>query len=153
MSTDGVRRGSGFTLIELVIMIGVVSIAMAATMAMYANVVRHSADPYPAKQALAIAEGLLEEAQLNSYTASGGAGWPSTLRANYDDVDDYNGYTSTGYKDINDTAVLSLAAFNVSIVVTTPGLNGVATAKLITVTVTGPGNVSIVLSGYRVQYP
>lgn len=149
MSTDGVRRDGGFTLIELVIMIGVVSIAMAAIMTVYANVVRHSADPYPAKQALAIAEGLLEEVQLNSYDPLPGTG----ARANFDDVDDYNGYTSTGYQDINGSPVTSLAAFNVSITVAPSALNGVATAKLITVTVTGPGNVAIVLSGYRVKYP
>jgi MSHA pilin protein MshD len=153
MSIDGIRQGRGFTLIELVILIGVVSIAMTAIMTVYVNVVRHSADPYPAKQALAIAEGLLEEAQLNSYSTQPGAGWPSTPRSNYDDVSDYNGYTSTGYKDINDNPVTSLAAFNVAMTVATTTLNGVATAKLITVTVTGPNNVAIVLSGYRVQYP
>lgn len=150
MSIDRVRRDGGFTLIELVIMIGVVSIGMAAIMTVYANVVRHSADPYPAKQALAIAEGLLEEVQLNSYSPVAGTGPP---RANFNDVDDYNGYATTGYQDINGSAVSGLSAFNVSIAVTTPGLNGVAAAKLITVTVTGPNNVAIVLSGYRVQYP
>jgi MSHA pilin protein MshD len=150
MSTDGSRRGAGFTLIELVILIGVVSIAMAAIVTVYVNVVRHSADPYPAKQALAIAEGLLEEVQLNSYDPLPGTGAP---RSNFDDVDDYNGYATTGYQDINGAAVTALASFNVSIAVATSALNGVATAKLITVTVTGPGNVSIVLSGYRVKYP
>ena len=148
-----IRKKRGFTLAELIVLIVVISIALAGVMLAFSAAVRGSADPFVYKQALAIAEGLLDEIQLNSYAAVPGTG-PN--RQDFNDVQDYDGYaTAGGMVGVDGVLIPGLGAYNVSppIAVTTPGLNGVAEAKLIVVSVTGPNSVVVTLSGYRVNYP
>jgi MSHA pilin protein MshD len=146
-------RSTGFTLAELIVLIVVIAIALAGVMLVFSTAVRSSADPLIYKQALAIAEGLLDEIQLNSYNVQAGTG-PN--RQDFNDVLDYNGYsTAGGMVGIDGVAIAGLGAYNVApaVSVTTPGLNGVAEARLITVTVTGPNGVAVTVSGYKVNYP
>jgi MSHA pilin protein MshD len=148
----------GFTLIEIIVLIVVLSAALAGVLLVFQNTVRSSADPQVYKQALAIGEGLLDEILLSSYDPLAGTG----ARANFDDVDDYIGYNTagTGMKDINNNPVAGLGAYNVSNVsVTVVTLNDagatltpVTEAKLVTVTVTGPAGFAISLDGYRLKY-
>src|SRR6266850_2108269 len=87
------RKTRGFTLAELIVLIVVISIALAGVMLAFSAAVRNSADPMVTKQALAIAEGLLDEIQLSSYAAVAGTG-PN--RQDFNDVQDYNLYTTAG---------------------------------------------------------
>jgi MSHA pilin protein MshD len=147
----------GFTLIELIIFIVVVSAGLAGILSVMNTSVKSSADPMVRKQAIAVAESLLEEILLKDYAkpagstalgfAAGGA------RTNFDCVDDYNTYASTGIVDALGDATPGLAKYNISPAVTVadstvlPGVN----AKKVTVSVTWPdGTVS--LSGYRANY-
>ena len=57
-------RQKGMTLIELIIFMVIVGVAMAGIISAINFNVRHSADPVVKKQALAIAEALLEEVEL-----------------------------------------------------------------------------------------
>jgi len=136
--------------------ITVLSIAVVGVMLAYVVAVKNSADPVVTKQALAAAEALLDEVQLNSYNPlPGTAGGACPLRQNFDDVDDYNGYSTAGCPGlvrVDGTPIAGLGAYDASVTVALTGLNGVAEAKLITVTVTGPGG-SVVASGYRINYP
>ena len=50
MSTS--RSASGFTLIELIIFIVIISVGLAGVLLIFDTVTRHSADPIRAKQAL-----------------------------------------------------------------------------------------------------
>ena len=59
---------SGLTFIELILFIIIVGIAAAAILRTLANTTNASADPLRRKQALLIAEGLLEEVQLAAFT-------------------------------------------------------------------------------------
>jgi len=61
-------RQGGFTLIELVFFIVIVSIAVAGITLVLNKVIRTGADPVVRKQALAIAESLLEEVELMPFT-------------------------------------------------------------------------------------
>ncbi|WP_426342846.1 type II secretion system protein [Pseudoduganella sp. S-14] len=61
-------RQSGLTFIELILFIIIVGIAAAAILRTLANTSNASADPLRRKQALLIAEGLLEEVQLAAFT-------------------------------------------------------------------------------------
>lgn len=61
-------RQSGITLIELVIFMVIVGVAMTGIIASINFNVQHSADPVVKKQALAIAEALLEEIELMPFT-------------------------------------------------------------------------------------
>ena len=60
-------RHRGFTLIELIIFIVVVSAGLAGILSVMNTVVKSSADPMVRKQSIAIAESLLEEILLKNY--------------------------------------------------------------------------------------
>lgn len=146
----------GFTLIELIIFIVVVSVALASILLVMNTVVKSSADPIIRKQGLAIAESLLEEILLKEYVNPEG-GYAGTVRSQFDDVDDYAGYTtSAGIVDVMGTAVTGLSGYNIVPAITVamvtaaenPALNAVAVKK-ITVSVAGPGGTHIQLTGYR----
>lgn len=162
------RHDRGFTLIEVIIFIVVVTIGLAGILLVSTTVVKSSADPMVRKQSLAIAEALLEEILLKEFCdpdtvdrstspPTCGAHTTEASRNLYDDVFDYNGYsTSGGIVDIQGVAIPSLASYNISpavTVVNTPALTGIAQANavVITVTVTGPGG-PISLVGYRANY-
>lgn len=142
----------GFTLIEVVIFIVVVSAGLVGILAVSNTVAKSSADPMVRKQAVAIAESLLEEITLKEYANPAG-GYAGTDRAQFDDVDDYAGYATTGIKDVSGSAVAGLERYNVAVAVaTTADLPGVA-AKRITVSVTVTGsNEAVTLIGYRSNY-
>jgi len=160
------RSARGFTLIEIIVVMVVVSVALAGILLAYSNAVQGSPNPNAAKQALAAAEAMLEEVQLAAFcNPSGGFGGPYTQanRQNFDDVDDYAGFATTGIYTIDGVApVTGLEAYNVSVAVAAADFPSAAVptitaasgdAKRITVTVTGPTNLpnaaTVVLSGYR----
>jgi MSHA pilin protein MshD len=62
------RREAGLTLVELIMFILVISIAVVGVVEILSYTTRNSADPQARKQALAIAEGLLEEVELAHFT-------------------------------------------------------------------------------------
>lgn len=152
-------RQSGFTLIEVIIFIVVVSAGLAGILLVSNTVVAASADPMVRKQAISVAESMLEEILLKEYTkpsdstavAYGVSGWS---RALFDTVDDYNGYNTTGgITDVSGAAVDGLSGFNISPAVTVASSSDLtgANAKKVTVTVTWAGG-SVALVGYRGDY-
>jgi MSHA pilin protein MshD len=103
------QRQEGFTLIEVIIFIVVVSAGLAGILSVSNTVVKSSADPMVRKQALTIAESLLEEIVLKEFcdpdtasTTTKPTTCPARIdadqeasRNNYDDVHDYSGYCTT----------------------------------------------------------
>lgn len=146
------QRQQGFTLIELIIFIVVVGIGVAGILSVYTTTVRNSADPLVRKQAMAIAESLMEEITAKEFANPTG-GYTGGSRALWDDVDDFNGYTSTGITDVLGTAVAGLTGYNVSpaVAVTTVTV-GSASLKRIVVSVTDTQGQVISLTGYRGNY-
>jgi MSHA pilin protein MshD len=148
------HRQRGFTLLELIVFIVVVAVGMAGILGVMDNVVRNSADPMVRKQTLAIAESLLEEILLKDATNPATDGYTGTVRAYFDDVGDYNGYTTTaGVVDLLGNAPPALAAYNIAppvSVTDSTELGGLATKK-VTVSVTGPGG-TVTLVGHRGPY-
>jgi MSHA pilin protein MshD len=147
----------GFTLIEMVIFIVVVSIGMAGILSVMNTTVKSSADPMVRKQTLAIAESLLEEIVQKEYAKPAGstvvaypaAGWS---RALFDSVDDYNGYTVSAVTDAAGNAVGVLSNYSiVPAVAVSPLQINAQWVKKIVVSVTGPQGV-ITLTGYRGNY-
>lgn len=157
------RRQRGFTLVEVIIFIVVVGAGLAGILSVSSTVVKSSADPMVRKQAIAIAESLLEEISLKAFQDPGGGtsgvitcalgpGTPPANRALWDDVCEYNGYSSTGINDVLGTAIAALGNYNVASVTVADStdLTGLTT-KRITVTVTG-GPETITITGYRANY-
>ena len=62
------RRQQGMTLIELIVFIVIVSVALAGVLTVLNVTTKSSADPMIRKQALAIAESILEEVMLQPFT-------------------------------------------------------------------------------------
>ena len=154
------RRSRGFTLMEMIVFIVIVAVALTAMLSIFDLTARASADPVQPKQAMLVAESMLEEILLKPYAnPSGGyaAACPATCdRSRFDDVGDYNGYASRGVYALDDlaTPVPGLGNYNVAVAVAgaTLGANGNAVAGLrITVTVSVNG-ASYPLSGYRFNY-
>lgn len=136
----------GFTLIEVIIFIVVVGAGLAGILAVSTNSVKASADPMVRKQAMALADSILEEILQKEYADPDGVSGETT-RETMDDVDDYNGKTKSLFADWP----ASLSTYTVAIVVEVPtNISGIP-HKRVTVTVTG-GPHEIALTGYRSNY-
>ncbi len=147
----------GFTLIELILFIVIVSIALAGVILVMNVNTKSSVDPLTSKQALAIAESLLEEIELQDFSNPVFTGAATQAnRASFDDVMDYHGFSTTGVypADGSATAVTGLTSYNVSVAVTNAvwGTIPATDVAQITVTVTDPSGQSIQAVGYRVNY-
>jgi MSHA pilin protein MshD len=76
----------------------------------------------------------------------------------FDNVSDYNSFPPmVGILDVNGNPVIGLGGYSASVTVANAGGDLPAAipadaALLITVTVTGPANVSVALQGYRLRY-
>ncbi len=173
-------RVRGLSLIELVIFIVIVSAALAGVLNVFVTATVPSADPMLRRQALAIAESMLEEVQLMPFTycdpddanaeaAANSAGCATTPEGlgpeagetrfaapQFDNVNDYHGYSMGTIVDITNAAVPGLAGYSASVSVAPAALGSVTVgsgdALRITVTVTGPHGTSISLDGYRTRH-
>jgi MSHA pilin protein MshD len=180
-------RQRGISLIELIMFIVIVSVALAGILLVMDVTTKSSSDPLIRKQALAIAESLLEEVELMPFTycdpddpaagldttvdttactvpAGGEALGPEAGETRYsatspfDNVNDYHGFAMSGpngIRDISDAPVSSLLdGYSASVAVAPASLGAIAAADAlqITVTVTGPDGVPIVVDGVRTRY-
>jgi len=156
------------TLIELIMFIVIVSVGIIGILAVMNVTVKSSADPMLRKQALAMAEAILDEV-LSKEFANPTGGYTETTPATcagrtlYDDVDDYSCFDGStdskkihGDSTLGSTSISSLTAYRATVVVdaTASAVLGTIAAgqvKKITVSVTGSGQ-TIQLSGYRTNY-
>ncbi len=176
----GAQGMRGISMIELLIFIVIVSAALAGVLAALLPGSQASADPLLRRQALAIAEALLEEVQLMPFTwcdaddanvetatsAAGCAGAPEApgpeagegrfAPPSFDHVNDYNGYTLATIVDLSNTPIPSLAGYSASVAVAAADLGSITTASgaalRISVTVNGPHGTSITLDGWRTRH-
>lgn len=173
MYIESRRRLRGFTLIELIIFIVVVGVGLTGILSVLNITVLHSSDPIYPKQALAIAEALMEEIQTKDFAAPASGDFsPSSppglaQRQNFDNVLDFNNYGASaigppvvlhaGISDITGTAIAALSAYRVLVTVVNPGsapsgINATTDAWVITVQVTDPGGTVHTFTGYRLNY-
>ena len=154
----------GFTLAELVLFIAIVGIAVAGVLGAYDHAARDSGDPVVKKQALAIAESLLEEIQQMPFTycdpddpaaptatttadcATVEAIGPEAGETRYsattpfDNVNDYHGYNTAaelppGVKDITQTPIAGLGLYNATVTVANAAMAGVPAGEALQITV------------------
>lgn len=170
VSSRGRISERGFTLIETIIFIVIVGIAIVGIISLINLTTIGGADPVRTKQALAIAESLLEEVQLqaftycdpddaNATTATSTAACASTPQGlgptggetryaepRFDNVGDYHGFSMTGIRDIQNNLISGLGSYSATISEIQSG-----DEIRIDVTVTN-GGTSITLTGYRYRY-
>lgn len=156
MYTNKAQRG--ISLIELILFIVIIGIALATLLSVLNVTTQASVDPLLRKQALSIAESLLEEVQLHDFANPAGGFTGAVTQANralFDDVMDYNGFATTGIysADGSGTGITGLADYNVSVTVTPIAWVAVAgDAVQITVTTTMPNGQMLQAVGYRMNY-
>jgi MSHA pilin protein MshD len=145
------KQERGFTLVELVVAMVVVSVALGGVLMVMNYTVQHSADPMLQHQAVAIAESYLEEVLLKPFDDGpyGGA-----TRSLLDDVDDYNGLSDSGAHDQNGTPINGMGNYTVAVAVANEDWEGMdsANCKRVTVTVSHPAIGNLSLIGYRTSY-
>lgn len=174
-----ISRGQhGMTLIELIVFIIIVSVALAGVLTVLNITAKSSADPMIRKQALSIAEAILEEVMLQPFTwcdpddaaaatatqyadcavaennlvAEAGESRGSTTTP-WDNINDYNSATPIGSNITGGGSAL----YNATVSVERVALNGIgdtsaiSAALLISVSVTGGGE-TIQLQTYRTRH-
>jgi MSHA pilin protein MshD len=178
------NRERGLSLIEVVVFIVVLGIGVAGMAVLYNQLTLASVDPVVRKQAVAIANSLMEEVQLQPFTfcdpddpavftatSAAGCAIPEVIGiegpetrygpTRYDNVSDYAAFLPMigSIQDINNTTIAGLTGYNATVAVAeasaafaAPGGVPLNEALRITVTVTGPTNVQVVLQGYRLRY-
>lgn len=154
--SSAARFARGFTFVELVISLVVIAIAVIGVLMVYTTTVASSADPLIRQQALAIAEAYLDEVVSKHYSDPDGVDGEAS-RDQYDDVDDYAGFSAAPSRPDGSTAGLaSLAAYTVTITVGAPVAIGPggnqATARQVTVSVDHGGTTVASLWSYRTDY-
>lgn len=152
-----VRLQAGFSLIETVVFMLVIGIALAVLVNVFSLAATANADPLPRRQALAIAQALIEEVSYNAAAnPPGGFAGPYTAanRNRFDDVMDYNGLTLNGITDLSNAPLVGLEAYRaqVSVAATAFGAVPAAAGFRITVSVTDPRGETLALDGYRANY-
>lgn len=149
-------RQAGLTLVELIIFIVVISVGLVGILSAMNMMTAASADPMVRKQAMAMAESILEEVLAKDATAT----LPETDLANcsnralYVGVSDYACFDGAptsavirGNATLGADPIAQLAGFAGTVAVAAVNVSGVAMQR-VTVTVTG-GNESVSLVGYR----
>jgi len=140
------RPDAGFTLIELIIFIVVVSAGLAGILSVMNTTVKSSADPMVRKQAIALAESVLEEVLQKAYADPDGTNTGENGRTDWDNVDDYNGKTKA------DLALPAAVADYSVLITVSDGQTALGIeARKVTVSVSKDAE-SITLTGYRTNY-
>lgn len=144
---------SGVTLVELLVSIVIVSIAASGVLGVLSMTTAASADPMIRHQAAAIAEAYLEEIMLKPIADPDGVDGEAA-RADYDDLDDYDGLADAGARDQFGSLIAGLASYSVAVsVAPSSGLPSVppSDALRVDVIVTHSADINFVLSGYRTR--
>lgn len=154
------QHAKGFTLMEMIIAIVVLTAAVSGILFAFLQNTARSADPMVRQQAIIIAQAYLEEIMLKPYDNPDGIETGSCEegvgnRIQYDDVADYSCINDTaGAVDQFGNSLAGLGAYNVAVTVANatigaPGVN----ARRIDVTVTHDSQpLNIIVTGYRTSY-
>ncbi len=157
MRIKSVRRYKGFTLIETIVFLVVLSVGLTAVVLAFSQSISTSVDPLLRVKAIEKGQSVLDDIlarRFDENTPTGGipacdsADGPACLGivadSDYDDVGDFNGYSD--YSD---------SAFSVSATVVAAGDElglVLSEARRITVVVSLPDGNAVTLSAYKVNF-
>ena len=169
---------NGFTLVEAIMTLMIISIAMVAVTSVLSFGIKNQADGLWQARAVSLAESYIEQIMARRYdenTPIGGvpACSPSTTscsaaadfddgesRAEFDDVDDFDGILDIGAVDENGVAIPGYERYTVAVNVAYPdatqqaelGLARFDDAKIVTVTVTPPAESGLAFRIVRANF-
>jgi MSHA pilin protein MshD len=145
-----VRRSRGFTLVELLIVIVVAGVAVAAIGALIATTVRDSADPVIQSQGVLIAESYLEEALLKAYDNPDGVIGPcGASRDLWDSVLDYACLSTATVSDQQGNTLAGLASYRVTVNVSDSAVGGTPVRRVGVQVTHQDGTIDLTIAGYR----
>ncbi len=144
-------RQRGLTLVELIMFIVIVGAGVVGILAVMNQVVRSSADPMIAKQAVAFADAVLEEVLAKAYADPDGVPNKEANRSLWDDVTDYDGETIQGTALLTGAGTALLTGYSAVVAVADVTVSGTAMRR-VTVNATAPGGGSYAVGGYRANY-
>ncbi|GAA5316498.1 MAG: hypothetical protein AseanaTS_17020 [Candidatus Pelagadaptatus aseana] len=155
-----VKTCQGFTLIELVAFIVIVSVALVALVSVFSRATQDSVDPLIQIRALECAQAKMDEVLARKFdenTPTGGVPACDTFDAgtnscagiladtDLDDVGDYNGHTDTSKDRCSISVTVTEAGTDL-------GLASDAEARRIDVTANSDGGGQAILSAYKVNF-
>lgn len=146
----------GMTLVELIVAIVIIAVGLAGMLSVFNNTVKNSADPMIRKQLLALAEGMMDEVMLLPFEADPATNWSGSAtcanRDQFDEVDDFSGYTNQDVCDYGGTPILPGYKLSVEVDDSQP-LDGVPATAARRITVTAEvGGESLRLVGWRTNW-
>jgi MSHA pilin protein MshD len=172
------QKQSGVTIIELILFMVIIGVALAGILSIMNLTSVSGTDPMRTKQALAIAESLLEEVELQAFTycdpddanastataaVVGVGGCATTVQGvgktagedrytepRFDNVGDYHNFTMNGIVDIQNSVIAGLSAYSATVTETAIAGSGGDQIQ-IDVLVTS-GNINVSLTGMRFRY-
>lgn len=180
-ASSGAARLRGFTLVESIVFLLVMAVGVVGLISSINTSVRHSADPLAQKQALAIAESLMEEIVSAGFTfcVPDAASFETATAADeancgvgkveaagpeggeprpYDNVNDYvvSAFDVAGDLPVSfpGASMPAPAGYTASVRIVEEALGGIAASESlrITLTVSGPGDTRVVLDSYRTRH-
>lgn len=174
------HRRAGASLPELLLAIVILAVGLVGVLAAFGPGLRASADPLLQRQALAVAESLLDEVLLMPFsfcdaddaaveTATSPAGCAGGAEAtgpeagegrfappSFDHVNDYHALSMSGIVDLGNYAVAGLEGYDARVAVEPAALHDIGAASgdalRVTVTVDGPHGTRVVLQGWRTRH-
>ena len=146
------RRSAGFTLLEAIVAIVIISVGLAGVLSVFNVNVRNSADPVVRKQLMAIAEEMLEEIALRPYSGATKESNAGCGRSTFDDVSDYHlSPANRKVCDVEGIPIAALSGYTLDITVTDVAMDGAVPAKRIQVVV-ARGTDQVTLTTWRTGY-
>ena len=176
------KAQTGISLVELIMFIVIVSLAVVGILSVMNVTSQASADPMQRKQALAIAESLLEEIELQSFTfcdpddanartatvaAVAPNGCATTVQGlgftpgeeryadpRFDNVGDFHGFSMTGIRDMENIAVAGLESYTARVTMVPDGAAfALPSGDVLRIDVSvSSGPTDITMTGYRFRY-
>ena len=147
----------GFTLIEVLVSIVVLSIGLAGSLLVFTTVASYNADPLLIQQSVNIGKSYLEEIMSKQFVAGACGAPPGGGRAVYTTICDYDGLVDNGARNHNNQAILGLEDYQVQVSIASGsaalgGLTAGTEVKRIDVTVSHSRVQAMTISGYRTNY-
>ena len=160
----GRSRSRGLSLIELVVCIALIGVVAAMLLRIFGGLAGRSADPLVQRQALAVAESMLQEIMAQGTGSTDQSGVANALGPEagesrtgagvlFDNVDDYDGLVMAGVRATDGSVVPGLEAYTVNVAVRAQAVGSVPASHglWVDVRVTGPGGSEVLLSGWRAR--